>query len=343
MDKLKIRPVLLGFFCCIFLFGIFAFFNAVFSGESESLPDVAQNVEFESNSPLFIANLDDITFEENYIEFYALEEIVQGRILSNIDISRFDNPETLRNLYTIEPQTVFLPQMFDAREFMGVDFRVNPISVALNEPVVLIFHTHSTEFFVDSNPEDKFTGIVGIGRYLAGLLNGLGIPTLHYTRRFDFIDGQSRILGAYERQEPYIRAILEQYPTIEIIIDLHRDGLPEGAPVLVQYIQGLGEAAQIMLFNGLTLRNVNGQATPIEHLPNPYIPYNLAFSFQMQMVANEIFPGLMRRIFLHAFRYSLHFLPGSLLVEVGAQNNTFEQARLAMHPFAIMLANVIMN
>lgn len=338
MDKFKIKNILFGFIICIVFFGIFAFFNALSS--RESVPNgVAQNVEFDSNF-ISIANIADIEFIIDNNEFY---NNLNNRILDNIDIERFRYINTLRNLYTIEPQTTFLEEMFDAQRFMDTDLSVNPVNLLAGEPIVLIFHTHSTEFFVNSNLADKFTGIVGVGRYLAGILNNMGIPTLHYTRRFDFIDGQSRIMGAYERQEPYIRAILERYPSIEIIIDLHRDGLPEGAPVLINYIEGLGEAAQIMLFNGLTLRNINGIPTPIEHLPNPYIPYNLAFSFQMQMVANELFPGLMRRIFLHAFRYSLHFLPKSLLVEVGAQNNTFEQAKLAMHPFAVMLYNVIIS
>jgi len=307
--------------------------------ETDALAVKPQN----NNSMPTVVGLNDVIIEYGTTEYHNVQEVFETHTLvqSNFDIEALRDPDILRNrMYIVDPRTVFLPEMFDIDRFLAEDMRINPQSLANGDPVVLIFHTHSTEFFTDSDIEDKFTGIVGVGAHLAKLLNEKGIGTIHLTQRFDFIDGRSHILGAYERQVPYIRRILEENPTIEVVIDLHRDGLPEGAPKLLTEINGR-PTAQIMFFNGLSLRNEGGAAAPINTLPNPYLPYNLALSFQMQMTANDMFDNFTRRIYLNAFRYSLHFRPKSLLIEVGAQNNTFQEAINATYPLAEILAEVI--
>ena len=74
---------------------------------------------------------------------------------------------------------------------------------------------------------------------------------------------------------------------------------------------------------------------------NPYILDNLAFSFQAQVLANEYYPGLTRKIYLKAYRYNMHLCPKSMLVEVGAQTNTLEEAMNAMEPLADIIDKVI--
>ena len=318
----------------------------VFNPPPETPPPVATEVvviiegEEDEDGPPALVGLGDVVIEYG-TAYETVQEVLDTRVLTPANLENLRNPDTLRNaMYIVDPRTVFVPEMFDVDRFMAADLRVNPQSLANGDPVVLIFHTHSTEFFVDSNPADKFSGIVGVGAHLAAILNDMGIGTIHLTQRFDFIDGQSHIMGAYERQVPYIQRILEENPTIEIVIDLHRDGLPEGAPKLLTYINGR-PTAQIMFFNGLSTLNDGGRPQPIATLPNPNLPYNLAFSFQMQLAAGEMFDNFTRRIYLNAFRYSLHFMPKSLLVEVGAQNNTFQEAINAMQPLAEVLASVI--
>jgi stage II sporulation protein P len=317
-------------------------------GPPENAPPIATEVvvtidgedTHSANTAPALVGLGDVAIEYG-TAYDTIQEVLDTRVLAPANLENLRNPETLRNaMYIVDPRTVFVPEMFDVDRFMAADMRVNPQSLANGDPVVLIFHTHSTEFFVDSNPADKFSGIVGVGAHLAALLNDMGIGTIHLTQRFDFVDGQSHIMGAYERQVPYIRRILEENPTIEVVIDLHRDGLPEGAPRLVTEINGR-PTAQIMFFNGLSTLHDGGLPQPIHTLPNPNLPYNLAFSFQMQLAANEMFDNFTRRIYLNAFRYSLHFMPKSLLVEVGAQNNTFAEAINAMAPLAEVLAEVI--
>lgn len=99
------------------------------------------------------------------------------------------------------------------------------------------------------------------------------------------------------------------------------------------------KTAQIMFFNGLS-RNTKGA---IEYLYNPYILDNLAFSFQLQLKAAKEFPGFTRKIYLKSYRYNLHLKPKSLLIEVGAQNNSLQEAKNAMEPLAEILFDLLMG
>ena len=82
-----------------------------------------------------------------------------------------------------------------------------------------------------------------------------------------------------------------------------------------------------MYFNGLSRTRTNGD---IAYLYNPYIQDNLAFSLQMQIASEQYYPGFARHIYLKAYRYNLHLLPKSLLIEAGAQTNTVEEMKNAM-------------
>jgi len=293
--------------------------------------------------PVPVIGLNDIEFDTstNYDDVMMAIETLNPHVLTPYNIEELRNPDTLRNsMYIVDPRTIFVPSMFDVDGMLATSLRITPQSIENGDPVILIFHTHSTEMFADSDPNDLFTGIFGVGAYLAELLNARGLHTIHYTRRFDIVDGQSAILGAYERQEPYIRQILRDNPTIEIVIDIHRDGMPESSPRLVTNIDGR-PTARLMFVNGLSTRNVNGVATPIPSLPNPYLPTNLAFSLQMQLLLNQQHPTLNRRIYLNAFRYSLHFAPKSLFVEVGDQRSTFQEATNAMYPLVDALIELL--
>ena len=96
-----------------------------------------------------------------------------------------------------------------------------------------------------------------------------------------------------------------------------------------------------MFFNGLCRVYENGVLVPAAGLDNANLEENLAFSFAMKYAGDKMFPGLVRRNYLKAYRYSLHMLPKSLLVEVGAQTNTKEEALNAMEPLAEILVAVI--
>ena len=128
---------------------------------------------------------------------------------------------------------------------------------------------------------------------------------------------------------------MQKYPSIEVVLDLHRDGVAEGTR-LVTEINGK-PTAKIMFFNG-TSQTPDG---PIEYLPNPNREANLAFSFQMQLKAAGMYPGFTRKIYLKGLRYNQHVRARSALIEVGAQTNTYEEARNAMEPLAHILDQVL--
>jgi len=243
-------------------------------------------------------------------------------------------------IFLVDPETILFPADIDVLAFLEADLTIDN---TVEGPRVLIFHTHSAEMFIDSNPAYPMSGIMGVGRYLAQVLaQQHGIETMHYTGRFDIIDGRSHRGGSYERMEPVIRQILADNPSIQVVIDLHRDGVGDHLPAFVRYIDGV-PTAQIMFFNGLSRQNRNGQAVDIYRLPNPYQTENLNFSFRLQLASNQLYPGLARRVYLRAFRYSLHMMPLSTLVEVGNQHNTLQQAKNAMYPLADIIAAVVLG
>ncbi|HIZ82152.1 MAG TPA: stage II sporulation protein P [Candidatus Mediterraneibacter pullistercoris] len=240
----------------------------------------------------------------------------------------------LSNFYTVDSSTMIGADQLNADELLG---RSMKIDTETDGPKVLIYHTHSQEEFADSTPGDPATSIVGIGDYLTELLNAKGIETIHDTGVYDIIDGKLDRSNAYEYAGKAVSKILEENPTIEVLIDLHRDGVAEGTH-LVTEVNGK-PTARIMFFNGLSRSRTNGD---IDYLPNPYIQDNLAFSLQMQIAAEKNYPGFVRHIYLRAYRYNLHLMPKSLLIEAGAQTNTVAEMKNAMEVLSEMLCDVLL-
>jgi len=241
-----------------------------------------------------------------------------------------------RNFYNFEGDLKLTYVDLPAAELINKNISLKKQS---NKPQILIFHTHSQEHYADGDPNQLDDGVVGLGEVLAKILHEeYGIGVLHNKGQYDVVQGKLMRDGSYERMEPAIRKILQQNPSIEVLIDLHRDGIEKGK--LVTTIDGK-PTAKIMFVNGICKTMKDGELTEITSLPNPYLMDNLAFSLQMQLKANELYPGLMRKIYIKPYRYSLHMLPKSLLVEVGANTNTVEEARNAMAPLAKILCEVL--
>lgn len=269
-------------------------------------------------------------------EAEPVEDIVpaQGQPVLDMSIEKLrDFDYLLSNFYTVDSSTMIGPEQLNADDLLG---RSMKIDLSTGGPKVLIFHTHSQEEFADSVPGDVNTSIVGIGEYLTQLLNAKGIETIHDTGVYDIINGELDRSNAYENAEVSERAILAANPTVEVAIDLHRDGVAEGTHLVTDV--GGKPTAKIMFFNGLSRTRTNGD---IDYLYNPYIQDNLAFSLQMQLASESMYPGFARHIYLRGYRYNLHLLPKSLLVEAGAQTNTVEEMRNAMKVLAEILHHVL--
>ncbi len=202
-----------------------------------------------------------------------------------------------------------------------------------SQPQILIYHTHSQETFIDSDPSRVETTIMGVGEYLTRILQDqYGFNVIHHLGQYDV---ESRDY-AYTEAEKGVEAVLAEYPSIEVIIDLHRDAVPEDTR-LVTTVQGK-EVAKFMFFNGLSYTRAMGELTS---LPNPYVQDNLSFAFQMNLVAQEYYPDITRKIYLKGYRYNMHYRAKSLLVELGAQTNTVEEAMNACEPLAHVIAMVL--
>lgn len=236
-------------------------------------------------------------------------------------------------LYTVDGSTKVTPEQLLADRLLEYDFHVNKDTKG---PQILIYHTHSQEAFADSVPGDESTTIVGMGSYLTKLLQQQGFLVLHHKEVFDMKNGEIDRNKAYTRAEPVISKILEENPDIQIVIDLHRDGVGDNVH-LVKEIEGK-PTAQIMFFNGMSYSAKNGA---IEYLPNPYIENNLALTLQMKLASDQLEPGFARKIYLKSLRFNLHLHPGAMLIEAGAQTNTVEEMRNAMEVLARVLGDVL--
>lgn len=238
------------------------------------------------------------------------------------------------NLYVVENNTDISPEVLNGANLLSRDMRIQTDN---KEPQILIYHTHSQEGFADSVAGDNSTTIVGVGDYLTEILQeDYGYNVIHNRNVYDFIDGELDRNRAYALAEVDVKQILEENPSIEVIIDLHRDGVKEETH-LVTEVNGK-PTAQFMFFNGLSYSKRNGV---IDYLPNPYIEDNLALSLQLKLASEQYYPGLSRRIYLKSLRYNLHLRPKSLLVEAGAQTNTLEEMMNAMEPLAFVLHQVL--
>lgn len=235
-----------------------------------------------------------------------------------------------QNFYQVDNTTTIGSSQLDVEKLLGTDLT---LAENVDGPQILIYHTHSQEGYADSVEGDANTSVVALGAELSRVLEEkYGIQVLHHTGQYDVPDHAN----AYANALPNLEQILAENPSIEVVIDLHRDGV-SATTHFVTEVNGK-QTAQIMFFNGLSRTTSQGD---LSYLPNPNIQDNLAFSFQMQLAAAEYYPGFTRKIYLKGYRYNMHLLPKSMLVEVGAQTNTFEEAKNAMEPLADLLALVL--
>ncbi len=250
----------------------------------------------------------------------------------NFTLNQLLNRQFLyNNFYIIDSATVAKDELFDAEVMLGKD-----MTIELNEdkPQILIYHTHSQEAFIDSREGKEEDTIVGVGTYLAELLSEkYDFNVIHDTSQYDMMEGYLERNLAYNYSGAGIKKILEDNPTIEIVIDLHRDG---GAK-RVTSVDGK-DTAQVMLFNGLS-RNSRGEENTT--LKNPYLQDNLAFSLQVQLKSREMYPGFMYKNYLKAYRYNMNLCKKSLLIETGTAENTLEEAMNAMELLSDILYEVV--
>ena len=235
-----------------------------------------------------------------------------------------------KTFYTEDPTTKIQENQVQYDTLMGFDAAIKQDN---SLPQILVYHTHSQEAFINSDPNDISTTILGVGENLCSILRDeYGFNVIHHMGMYDV---ESRDY-AYSNAMEGLEQVLGENPSIEVIIDLHRDEVKADTK-LITTIQDI-PMAKFMFFNGLSYSKDLGELTS---LPNPYVQDNLSFAFQMQLAAEEYYPGIARRIYLKGYRYNLHYRPKSLLIELGAQTNTVEEAMNACGPLAHVISMVL--
>ena len=211
-----------------------------------------------------------------------------------------------------------------------------------DQPTVLILHTHSTEAYAQDSAApyqesgtarttDPSYNIIKVGEEITRIFEEMGLSVIHDTNLYDYPDYN----GAYERSKAAAAQYLAQYPTLQMVLDVHRDALvgADGTvykPVL--QIDGV-KTAQVMLLVG---SDDAGAVFPdwTEHMA-------LAMELQQQM--NSLWPGLARPITLRTARFNQQMTKGSLLVEVGSHGNTLDEALAGARLFARSAAKVLLT
>ncbi|MBQ9935803.1 MAG: stage II sporulation protein P [Lachnospiraceae bacterium] len=238
------------------------------------------------------------------------------------------------NCYTIDGSTSVTSEDINIETLLSEDLSLD---ISDDEYKVLIYHTHASETFIDSRPGVEEDTIIGVGSELARILEeDYGIKAYHDKTIYDMVDGKLDRNYAYTQSGNGIDKILEQYPSIEVILDIHRDGVRDEVH-LMKVIDGK-PTAQIMFFNGISRLNDEGD---LGYLHNPNLASNLSFSLQMHLKGKALYGDLMRNIYIGGYCYNLDRKPRASLVEVGAQTNTVEEAKNAMIPLAALLYSVL--
>lgn len=229
---------------------------------------------------------------------------------------------------------------FDIEQELDIRPNIN-VETNSDSPQVLILHTHTTESFAHGyngkfpagynfRSKDESRNIVAIGAIIANILNENGINTIHSNALHDY----PVFSGSYARSEVTAKYYLEKYPSIEIVLDVHRDSIARADGTRVRPLANINgrNTAQIMLLNG-------AQYGRVSSLPN--YRENLRFGLRVQQSMEEKFPGLSRPLMLNDQRYNQHLANGALLVEVGSEVNTFSEAVNAAEFFARSLVPVL--
>lgn len=299
------------------------------SEDSDKAGDSKETQQHETKNP---ENVDNSAVEG--IAGYVVPAVAENGITYTTEqLSDFDF--LMSKLYTVPSRALVYESDLVAEDMLAKDMTIQGDN---SKPQILIYHTHSQEGFVDSVAGDDNTNIVAVGAYLAKILSEeYGYNVIHCQEHFDIAGGNLDRSKAYTYAQHTIEQILEDNPTIDVILDIHRDGLKEGADKLVTNINGK-DTAKIMFFNGVSRSSAAGD---IDYLYNRYRADNLAFSFQLKLMAMKCYPEFTRRNYIDAYQYNLHHRQKSVLVEVGAQNNTLQEELNAMEVLAEVLHRVI--
>lgn len=254
-----------------------------------------------------------------------------GKIYNAGNIGSFKN--LIDKFYTITTATDVYESDLPVAKALKEDFKITGKN---NKPQILIYHTHSQEEFCDSTT-DPDTTIIGVGNHLAKILKKqFGYNVIHDTTTYDIVNGKLDRNEAYDQSRAGVKRLLKKYPSISLVLDIHRDGVGNGTRLVTEINEK--KTAQIMFFNGMSRFKISGD---IDYLYNPYRYESLALTLQMKLAAERYYPGYTRRNYVNAYQYNLDICRQCMLIEIGAQTNTIEEAKNAAEPLAVLIDKVL--
>lgn len=296
----------------------------------------------------------------DFDEFDAEDEDDEQVEYDNTDVGEKPYPENLDNPTGTVTQTTY--GLYSGTQFFNLDKagqvrnsthvtnqvllnqsrQLPEFTIDLNgEPQVLIMHTHTTESFepyernfydnsFSYRTTDPSKNTVMIGEEIKKGLTKAGINTIHDTTIHDYPSYN----GSYERSEQTVKSYLEQYPSIKIVLDIHRDAL-ESNNNLIQPVANINgkKAAQIMIISGCDDGTMG--------MPNYLQNFRLASLFQQQL--EQDWSGLTRPILFDYRKYNQHLTTGSLLIEVGSHGNTLDQVKYSGELIGKSLAKALLE
>ena len=209
------------------------------------------------------------------------------------------------------------------------------------EPQVLIMHTHTTEAYMKydagyyvkgdgGRTQDNTFNVVAAGNVMAAQLEAAGIRVIHDVTLHDY----PKYTGAYDRSAATVEKILKEHPSIQVVIDLHRDGIMLNSIDKVKptaIINGR-KAAQVMIITGVVSTDA---------LPHPDWQENLRLTLRLQQALHTNYEGLVRPLSLTSSRYNQHLSKGAMLIEMGSEANTIEEAVYSAQLVGKTLAQVL--
>lgn len=215
------------------------------------------------------------------------------------------------------------------------------VHITPDAPCVLIIHTHTSEAYTPTSEmpytptdtdrtEDPAFNVVRVGEELKRVLEEAGIPTVHDSTVNDYPSYN----GSYQKAYHRLAELLAAYPSVSVVIDLHRDALlyEDGSKMKVVWDSPGGKAAQCMLVLGTN-----------ERLEHPHWQQNLSLALKLQSEMNRTYPNLARPVNLAKHRYNQQVSKGAFILEMGASGNTLEEALLGVRYVGECLARVLLS
>lgn len=207
-----------------------------------------------------------------------------------------------------------------------------PVKLKSKEPQILIVHTHSSEAYSPAGldryddsggnrTQDSNYNVIRIGDELTKLLTEQGLNVIHDRGVYDY----PSYTGSYTRSGEAIERCLAENTSISVVIDLHRDALGADDVTYKTVATESGVCASQLMFV------MGSDECGLEH---PNWRGNLALALYIQNAVLAKYPSLMRPVSLVEYRYNQHLSPGSLILEVGSNGNTLQEALAAIRLFA---------